>query len=385
MNELKQANRKIRIFYLITSLDYGGTQKQLYYLLKNLPKEIEPVVISLKKHGRFKKKIEEISLLYDLSFPSQSNILNFIFFFYALLKLYFLILKFKPKVIQSFLFQANILARVIKIFFSKIKIICSERVAEKEKFWQLKIYRLTNFLVDIVVVNSLDLRNFVLKYQKIPYDKVVVIPNMMDPHEISSKEIPEKTIRELNINRDLFIILSAGRFQKQKGFDLLVEVASKFVKLCEEAHLEKKFLFLIIGDGEEEKSILKLILKNNLSNYIKLLGYKENIYDYINICNLFMLTSYWEGSPNVVLEAISSNKPVISTKVEGVKEYLKESWLISLDDKDIIENYSKKLFYLYLRHLGGNEMAAKDCLRDGFDINRYSPKEVIKKFLDLYY
>lgn len=384
MSELKQVSKKIRIFYLITSLDYGGTQKQLYYLLKNLPKEIEPVIISLKKHGRFKKKIEEISVLYDLSFPFKSSILNFIFFFYAFLKLYFLILKFRPKIIHSFLFQANILAKIIKIFFPKIKVICSERVAEKEKFWQLKISKLTNFLVDIVVVNSLELKNFVLKYQKISYNKVVVIPNMIDPTEIQLEQVSEKLTDDLKVNKNLFIFLSAGRFQKQKGFDLLVEIVSKFVKLCEEASLEKNFLFLIIGDGEEKDKILKSVIKNNLQNYIKLLGYKERVYEYIKISDLFILTSYWEGSPNVVLESVALNKPVIATDVEGIREYLNEDWLVPLD-RNVVENYSKKLFDLYLRYLKGEKFTSKDCLLKNFNIENYSPKEIIKKFLRLYY
>ncbi len=385
LNELKQVNRKIRVLYLITSLDYGGTQKQLYYILRNLPEAIEPIVISLKKYGRFKRKIKEICRnLYDLSLPSKSKIFSLCFLPYAFFKLYFLILKLKPNVVHAFLFQANLFSKIVKFFFPKIRVICSERVAEKEKMWQLKISRYTNFLADIIVVNSIELKEFVLKYQKVKQQKVVVIPNMIDLDEIKFEGSPEEIRNKLSINDKTFVVLSAGRLHKQKGFDFLIEIVDKFVRMCKEKKIEENFLFLVIGDGEDRNKLRELIIKKNLSNYIQLLGYKHNIYDYINICDLFILTSYWEGSPNVVLEALAFNKPVISTEVEGVAQYLKKEWLVSLDNNRL-ENYTKKLFDIYLKYLNGEKFSVKDCLSESFVIDKLLPKEVIKKFLSLYY
>lgn len=391
MSTLKELRVKNKIFYVITSLDYGGTQRQLYFLIKklrqNLNFDYSIFLISLKSKGRFKSKFEELNIpIYYLGLTENNLILNFFILPFALTKFIILFLKCRPKIVHSFLFQANVFARILKILDRKIFLICSERVAERQKRWQKILLKFSNFLVDKFIVNSEDLKKFVSFSQKIKAEKIEVIPNLILPEEIKLKNSAEQIRASLGIRNGDFLVLSIGRLHKQKGFDLLLEIVKKFVDEVKMKNYKRRFVFVVIGDGEEMDFLLNRTRFLSLGEYIRFLGYKENVYDYINACDLFLLTSYWEGSPNVVLEAIYFKKPVISTSVEGVQDYLNEAYIVSLKnnrERIIIEFVDKILeFYLSL-----NECATifKKCLKENFDINFYiSEQQIVNKYLSIY-
>lgn len=87
-----------------------------------------------------------------------------------------------------------------------------------------------------------------------------------------------------------------------------IEVVKNFNEEIRKHNYDRDYVFVIIGDGIEYNRLINYAKKLEVEKYIRFLGYKENIYDYINACDLFLLTSYWEGSPNVVLEALALKK-----------------------------------------------------------------------------
>ncbi|MCX7910883.1 MAG: glycosyltransferase [Endomicrobia bacterium] len=376
-----------RIFYIITSLDYGGTQKQLYILLKTIleTKEFnyEIFLISLKKNGRFRKKFTALNIkIYDLCLSENNLVFNLLVLPLALLKLIFLFFYFQPNIVHSFLFQANIFAKILKVLNPKVKLICSERVAEKQKKWQSLISRITNFLVDKFTVNSYDLKNFISISQKIKKEKIYVIHNTFLKEDFKVNLLPYKIRSYLGINENDFLVISVGRLHKQKGFDLFLDIVKKFVEEVKLNKYKRDFLFLILGDGKDKKFLINYAKVLNVLSYVRFLGYIENIYDYINSCDLFILTSYWEGSPNVILEALYFKKPVISTGVEGVKDYLDKNYIISLNNKreDIVANFVSKIMRFYL----GEVKDYKECINKNFEIDFYNSEKIIKIFKKIY-
>ena len=383
LNVWKQKNK---VLYLITSVDYGGTQKNLYYIVKEIKQNsyFDIIVVSLKKGGRYRDKISSLGVkVHNLGLPEKFSFIFLFFLFYSIIKLVFLAIKYRPTIIHSFLFQANFLSRLIKIFLPKTKIFCSERVAERQKLWQIKLLKITNFLVDKIFVNSKELKEFVVKTQKVQQEKVVVVPNIIEPNDISIRVDETRIRKELGISKEDFFVLSAGRLHKQKGFDLLIDIVRFFVEKISNVSLQRKYIFVVLGDGDEYNNLLKYTKMLNVDKYVKFLGYKENVYDYINACDLFLLTSYWEGSPNVVLEAVVLKKPVISTGVEGVSEILDSNFIVSLNQprKRIVENFVEKIFRIYLSK---ENFDYKNCLSDKFFIENYLSKNVVKKYL-IYY
>ncbi len=377
----------IKLMYVITSLDYGGTQKQLFYLLKSITQlklnnfKILPVVVSLKKFGRMKHKFLSAGIpVYSLGMPQKIYPATVL-----CIPLYFLIFAcyifwFRPQIIHSFLFQANFLSRMIKFFFPfyNCKIFSSERVTEQQKKWHLILSRYTNFLVDKIIVNSNELKMFVINTQQVDPKKIIVIKNMIFPQEMNILKSKSEIRQELGIDENVFLILSVGRLHKQKGYDLLLEVVHRLVK---QKVVEKKILFVVVGDGEEYTNLLNTVSLYKLNQYVRFIGYRENVYDYINSCDLFLLTSYWEGSPNVVLEALWFNKPVIVTEVAGVKEILnskKGCYIVALsqDRNQTVAHLVEKIKDIYIK---------KEQLKNlQFDISEHLPEKIIPVILSEY-
>ena len=95
---------------------------------------------------------------------------------------------------------------------------------------------------------------------------------------------------------------------------MAVKKLSKFIK-CK---------LVIIGRGYKEKKLRKYILENNLQKIIKLVGYKDNPESYIKISDVFVLSSIYEGLPNVLIEALYLKKYIISSDCPtGPREILK--------------------------------------------------------------
>ena len=84
-----------------------------------------------------------------------------------------------------------------------------------------------------------------------------------------------------------------------------------------------QFKLLILGSGELEGALKKQIEENNLGNHIELLGYRKNVSDYLYYSDALLLSSRYEGFPNIVLEAQAIGKPVFSnTCLGGINEIL---------------------------------------------------------------
>ena len=112
------------------------------------------------------------------------------------------------------------------------------------------------------------------------------------------------------------VIISVGRLSKEKNFELLIKSFNKF---------REKFnsKLIILGDGPEKKHLNELISNLNLTKDCYLPGFVKNPYDYMKLSSLFILTSHYEGLPNVLIEAQACEIPIISTNCKyGPKEIL---------------------------------------------------------------
>ena len=120
------------------------------------------------------------------------------------------------------------------------------------------------------------------------------------------KVFPKKTLKLVNV----------GRLTDQKDQMLLL----KAINLIKN---KLKIYLIIIGKGKNYSNLKNYILNNDLSNYVKLLGYKNNPFQYIKQSDIFLLSSRYEGSPNVLVEALYLKKYIISTDCPtGPKEIL---------------------------------------------------------------
>ncbi|WP_430812033.1 MULTISPECIES: glycosyltransferase [unclassified Carboxylicivirga] len=114
------------------------------------------------------------------------------------------------------------------------------------------------------------------------------------------------------------IILSTGRLAKQKGFEYLIDAASYVLGHTPDTH------FLIAGQGRLEQALKQQIESAGLSNRIHMIGFQNNVPALLQVADIFVLSSLYEGMPNALMEALAHGTPAVSTRVNGVEELMND-------------------------------------------------------------
>jgi len=304
-----------RIVYLITDLDVGGAENSLYQLVTHLDrKKFSPIVYSLSREGKIAQKLRAKGI--GVVCLDAKNKFDIRVFF----KLIKLLKKQKPNILHTYLFHANFTGRIAGRIAGIPIIISSVRVAEKEKKYHLYLDMITQWMVNKEICVSKEVEKFMVKKTKIPPYKLATIYNGINPldFDLFNDEQKDKKRKELSISQFEPIIGTIARLSKQKGVKYLLKafrlVLDDFPKSC----------LLVVGSGPEEKKLRELALRLNIANSVKFWGFREDATGIINIMDVFVLPSLWEGMPNAVLEAYVLGKPVIASKVDGVKEIIKD-------------------------------------------------------------
>jgi glycosyltransferase involved in cell wall biosynthesis len=145
-------------------------------------------------------------------------------------------------------------------------------------------------------------------------DKVRVIYHGIDldnfDGRISSGPYPGFT------NPSGVILGNAGRLTSQKGQQYLIEIASRLKQK------NIRFTLYIAGTGEMQSELETLIEKNNLHNEVVLLGFVEDVENFMQAIDIFVLSSVWEGFGYVIVEAMAACKPVVAFDISSNPEII---------------------------------------------------------------
>ena len=147
-------------------------------------------------------------------------------------------------------------------------------------------------------------------------DRINVCHNsVVVPRNISRDE--QKDLRrQLGIIDAELVVLSVGRLSKEKGHHDLVSA----IALLRQADPELNFKLVIVGEGPERPQLEKAIQANGLDDFVTFAGQIHDVAPYYAIADTLALPSHSEGSPNVVLEAMAAQVPIVATDVGGVPE-----------------------------------------------------------------
>lgn len=170
-------------------------------------------------------------------------------------------------------------------------------------------YRKFNY----IVCDSYDVKTSMFSMFNISRKNIKVIHTV-----IESKKIEKLSIEE-NIKFDNFTFCAVGRLSKVKGIDRLIRVHKKLIDENLSHHI------IVIGEGEEEKTLKELVEKLDVKDTFKFLGFKNNPYKYVKASDVFILPSLEEGLSTVVCEALVLGKTIIATKCSGILELLEDS------------------------------------------------------------
>ncbi len=220
------------------------------------------------------------------------------------------------EVIQTFLFHANFVGRLAAWRARVPHVVCGIRVAERHASWHLWLDRMTHRLVDRYVCVSESVARFTASTTRLPADKLVVIPNAIDVARYAGVQPADLSDFRPSGRR---LVTFIGRLASQKGLLPLLATARDWLRRLPDCDL------LLVGKGPLEAALRQECVDLGIAERVHFAGWRADIPAVLAASSLLVLTSAWEGMPNVVLEAMASGLPVAATQVEGVCELLGEA------------------------------------------------------------
>lgn len=339
-----------KLFFLISSLKPGGAEKVASLLINHwsLKYEVHLLTFTDEKEDFF--PTNKFVTRHVIQYPSSSKLISNL---ERIIQIRKEIQKSKPEIIISFIDQMNILA-ILSSLNTGVRVIISERtnplIHHVPLVWKL-LRRFFYPLADSIVLQTDSLKEWGESLM-LSKEKVKIIPNPCSP-ATPIGSLPKK-------ERGNYI-LGVGRLDKFKGFHHLISAFAQIHAKHPSVNL------IIIGEGPERDHLSTLAAAKGVKEKVFLIGKKKNVSFYLKSARLFILSSLYEGFPNVLVEAISLGTPSLSfdcpfgpsTILKDRKEYLvssgdehelamKISWLLS-DQKasaifrDLSKNINKEL------------------------------------------
>jgi glycosyltransferase involved in cell wall biosynthesis len=178
-------------------------------------------------------------------------------------------------------------------------------------------------LADTVVLNSASVREFAVSQEGARPDQIRVIHNGVPLEDRPVSFDPSSLRAELRLPSQVTLIGSVGRLDNQKGFDVLLEALALSGR--EDIHL------LLVGSGREEASLRRQAARLNLYDRVHFAGYRRDVPKLLQLLQVYVQPSRFEGMPNALLEAMAAGTPVVATEVDGNRELIEDGvhgWLV---------------------------------------------------------
>ena len=314
----------MKILFVINDLESGGAQRVFLNLLEKIKdkEEIEIDLFLINKSGIYLKDIpDSIKINYMYSTQSSNRLLLPFNWFNRkcsrFLMKYFTDIIYKLKVKKKYDLEISYIESDASLFLGNSK----KRYASTKRIAWIHTDLLKNNIgnhylkalekMDYLISVSKKANESACKVLKFDKEKIITLSNIVDGSKI--EELSEHNIKYIKEKK---VLLAVGRLATEKGFDRLINIFSNIDRN------NNSWELIIIGEGPERQKLEDMIKKLNLNEKVKLLGFIENPYPYFKLADIVVLSSYVEGLPTVLSEAILLEKPIVSTKCAGVNEIL---------------------------------------------------------------
>ena len=181
---------------------------------------------------------------------------------------------------------------------------------------------LSKYTDDLITINKED---YEIAKKKFKAKNIYYVPgvgvNLDKFNKKLSNEQKEELCNQIGISQENYIILYVAELSKRKNQMMLIQAVREVIKE------NNKIKLILVGSGPEEEKYKKVIEKENLQENIKLLGYRKDVPNLMQITDLYISTSTQEGLPVNIMEAMAVPLPIIATDCRG--------------NRDLIENGTK--------------------------------------------
>ncbi|HEY2773600.1 MAG TPA: glycosyltransferase [Candidatus Binatia bacterium] len=291
-----------RIALVIGQLTYGGAEGQLFELARGLAAFAEPFVYCLSESAEpYGTRIREAGVPLRV-LPSRGS-----FDLGRVRALRRALREDRIELVHSFLFLASSYAYLATRGMRGVPLVTSARNCKPEPSRVRWLVMRAAFRSSArVICNSREMARYAAEYYGAPRSRTVVVWNGVDTTRFTAARRPHAGLR----------IGTVGRIETQKNLDVFLDAAARVLAERPDASFE------IVGDGSLREHYQAEVERRGLAASVRLPGVRSDIPEFFAGLDQFWLTSDWEGTPNVVLEAMAAALPVVATRVGGTPEVI---------------------------------------------------------------
>lgn len=293
-----------RVMFISTGLSKGGAETQLVRLASELRRRQWAVAIaSITGTCDYSNQIQQAEIDFFPIYHSQTWRPTKLFKTFRQAKK--VCNQWKPDILISFLYHANIFSSILSLTtgLPSISSVRNERFGGAVREWLASLASKANVLVTI---NSANAAAALIQRGVLPADRTVVLPNAISVGPQRSAEDFQQGAR--------LRWLAVGRLYPQKDYPNLLNAFRIVVDFFPQARLR------IAGSGPLLSLVTEQISNLQLNHCVDVLGQRDDIDDLLRDSDALVLSSAWEGMPNVIMEAMANGLPVVATEVGGVPE-----------------------------------------------------------------
>ncbi|MDO5615995.1 MAG: glycosyltransferase [Cruoricaptor ignavus] len=351
---------KKSIIFILPDLETGGAERIVTTIANHLPREkFEPKIMLLRKEGGYLDFLKPDVEIIDLQIQRIRN---------SLIPILLEIRKRKPDLVFCGFGEVNAYLSLFIKLFPKTQFIAretnvvSQHVTRKEIKFFYKFYN--NF--HKIICQSDDMMKDLQENFNIKNDKIIKINNPVDFDFINEKL--QISSRPSAYKEDYKNVVAIGNLSYRKGFDNLLKVFSQLKN--------EKILLHILGDGRDKELLHQMKIDFGLDNVV-FHGQQKNPYQFLKFADLFILSSRYEGFPNVLLEAGACGTYALANNCPGgISEIIQKQINGEISDIENAEQFAKDIQRILA------ESYDKERIINSIK-NRFSKEIILKKYEEI--
>jgi L-malate glycosyltransferase len=320
------SNNRPRLLYVVNSLNPGGTERLVEQMSQAFAREFDVSVVCLHEPGLWAYGLRQRGVPVHCMYRQPGLDIG------ISLKLARYSRRHRINIIHAHQCTPWFYAALSRLLYSAPRLLLEEHgrffpevMNQKRALFNKNVIRpLTHRFVAV----SEDVRNRLVKYEGLPYNQIEVVYNGAAPGSPVDSTERDQLRRSLGIGPDDFLVGTAGRFDPIKNLPMLLK------SIAGAREKSASIRGLLLGDGPIFEQIKELRDDLGLSDHALMLGHRDDARQLIQCMDLFVLSSFSEGTSMALLEAMAAGVPVAVTAVGGNPEVVlcsRTGWVVDSD------------------------------------------------------
>jgi glycosyltransferase involved in cell wall biosynthesis len=300
---------RTRVAYVIGELGKGGAEYQLVELLRGLDRTaVDPHVVALSAGGFWAGEIRALGIpLVELPSRGHADVAR-------LRALRETLRALAPDVLHTILWSANSYGRLAAAGLRVPRVIAAERNVMTRPAWERAIERALDRVTDLYLVNARAVADELVRHG-LPRGKMRVVYNGVDLTRFPAFDVDRRAARAaLGLPADRRLLAQVGRLAPQKDYPTFLRAAAALAERFSDLDV------LVVGEGPLRADLERLAATLGLGERVRWLGLRHDVPRILAAVDVMLLTSRFEGLPNVVIEAMGAGAAVVATDAGGTRE-----------------------------------------------------------------